>query len=73
MIIGIDGHMLGDHSGGNESYYTNILRAMEIAPSDTVYLFVKNGIDITEFKGKFKCVRFKSESSFKRIFFELDL
>lgn len=34
--IGIDGHMLGDHSGGNESYYTNILRNMDIPDRKSV-------------------------------------
>lgn len=30
MIIGIDGHMLGDHSGGNESFYYNVLKGMNV-------------------------------------------
>ena len=25
MRVGIDAHMIGDHSGGNESFYTNII------------------------------------------------
>ena len=72
MIIGIDGHMLGDHSGGNESYYTNILRAMTVSPSDKAYLFVKNGIDVTPYEGKFTIVRFSSTSALKRNFVELN-
>ncbi len=72
MIIGIDGHMLGDHSGGNESYYANILRTMPIDPKDKVYLFVRNGIEISEYENKYIIVRFSSESSLKRNFFELN-
>lgn len=72
MIIGIDGHMLGDHSGGNESYYTNILRAMETNPEDKVYLFVKEGIDVSEFNNKYIIIRFASSSSVKRNFVELN-
>ena len=72
MVIAIDGHMLGDHSGGNESYYTNILHFMRINPMDTVYLFVKKGVKVSEFEGKFKVVRFKTESAFKRNFVELN-
>lgn len=72
MIIAIDAHMLGDHSGGNESYYTNILKCMTVRDEDTVYLFVKPGIDVSEFEDRFKIVRFKEENSFKRNFIELD-
>lgn len=72
MIIGIDGHMLGDRSGGNESYYTNILSEMTVNPSDKVYLFVNEGIDTLEFDGKFTIIRFNSSSSFKRNFVELN-
>lgn len=28
MRVGIDAHMIGDHSGGNESFYTNIINNM---------------------------------------------
>lgn len=64
--------MLGDHSGGNESYYTNILRAMKVDQEDKVYLFCKEDIDVSEFEGKFTVVRFKNHSSFKRNFVELN-
>ncbi len=72
MVIGIDAHMLGDHSGGNESYYTNILRAMKVEAGDKVYLFVKEGTDVSEFKDKFTIVRFHSKGAFCRNFIELD-
>ena len=71
MIIGIDGHMIGDHSGGNESYYTNILRTMPIENEDTVYLFAKKNVDVAEFADKFNIVEFKSDSAFERNFFAL--
>lgn len=72
MVIGIDGHMLGDQSGGNETYYTNILRAMTAAPSDTVYLFVKPEFDASEFSNKFNVVKFPFCSPFIRNFIILD-
>lgn len=71
MIIGIDGHMIGDHSGGNESYYSNILKKISVGKDDTFYLFVKKSADVSLFEGKFKIVRFESESAFKRHFVEL--
>lgn len=72
MIVGIDGHMIGDHSGGNESYYTNILREMRVNPNDTIYLFVKKDIDVSEFERKYKIVRFTSNTSFRRNYIELN-
>ena len=39
--VGIDAHMLGDHSGGNETYYKNILEAMVVPNDMEIYLFVK--------------------------------
>ena len=72
MRIAIDGHMLGDHSGGNESYYSNLLRAMRPDPKDEVFLFVKPNTDIAEYKGKFQIVEFKSKSPFLRNYVELD-
>lgn len=72
MIIGIDGHMLGDKSGGNESYYSNILRAMEISEDDQIYLFVNKNANVKEFETKFQIIRFTSSSSFRRNFVELD-
>ena len=72
MRIGIDGHMIGDHSGGNESYYTNILQSMKIEAKDEVYLFVRKGIDISPYEHKFNIVYFNSSSAFFRVFFELD-
>jgi glycosyltransferase involved in cell wall biosynthesis len=73
MIIGIDGHMLGDHSGGNESYYRNILREMVVSSDDIVYLFVRDTIEADEYKDKFRVIKFRSKSAFLRNFYELDL
>lgn len=71
MRIGIDGHMIGDHSGGNESYYTNILLNMDDS-KDEIYLFVKKGVDVTLFADKkFKIVEFQETSAFKRNFVEI--
>lgn len=73
MIIGIDGHMLGDHSGGNESFYYNILRCMTFEEADKVYLFVTDKADTSEFEGKFVIIKFKSVNSVIRNFIELPL
>ena len=69
--IGIDGHMLGDHSGGNESYYSNILRSMNIPDNCEIYLFVKPGIDVSDYSDKYKIVRFESKNAMRRNFWEL--
>lgn len=53
MVIGIDAHMLGDHSGGNESYYTNILRNITVDNNDCIYLFVKKNVNVSEFEKKY--------------------
>lgn len=71
--IGIDGHMLGDHSGGNESYYTNILKSMDVPRDYEIYLFVKDGTDISSYKDKFHIVYFKSRNALMRNFVELTL
>ena len=70
-IIGIDGHMLGDHSGGNESYYKNILQNMIIPGNIQAYLFLQNNVDEKPYADKFKIVRLKSKNSFMRLFFEI--
>ncbi len=69
--IGIDGHMIGDHSGGNERYYQNILRKMQTAPDWELYLFLKEGVDAKPFEDRFHIVRFKSSHAAIRNFIEL--
>ncbi|MCH5342481.1 MAG: glycosyltransferase family 4 protein [Acetatifactor sp.] len=71
MRVGIDAHMIGDHSGGNESYYSNILYNMTIPDGDEYYLFVKKGIDMSPYERGFKIVEFEEKSAFKRNFMEL--
>ena len=71
MVVGIDAHMIGDHSGGNESYYSNIIKNMTIPVDDEYILFAKKGIDMSSYSNKFKIVSFESESPFKRNFIEL--
>ena len=34
MNIGIDAHVLGDHSGGNETYYRNLLQSLDVEQSN---------------------------------------
>lgn len=69
--VGIDGHMLGDHSGGNEVFYSNILKHMEVPEDMEIILFVKPGTDVSEYETKFKVVYFKSKRAFIRNFIEL--
>lgn len=69
--IGIDGHMIGDHSGGNESYSSNILKNMHKPDKFKFYLFVKDGIDTSEYEDTFEIVRFHSHNAFVRNFWEL--
>lgn len=71
MRVGIDGHMIGDHSGGNESYYTNILLNMNPTKNLKLILFLKKGVDDILFKDKYQIVRFEEMNSFKRNFIEL--
>ncbi len=71
LRIGIDAHMLGDRSGGNESFYEGILRAF-VPDNDKEYiLFMKKGVDDTPYRDRFKIVRFKSNNAFVRNFVEL--
>lgn len=71
MRIGIDAHMLGDHSGGNESLYSNLLKNIEVEDGDTIYLFVKKNVDVSIYSKNFQIVRFETDSPFKRNFIEL--
>lgn len=71
MRIGIDAHVLGDHSGGNESYYRNILREMKIAAGDEVFLFIKPTASWEDYMNKFHVVTFEEKRAFKRNFIEL--
>ncbi len=71
--IGIDGHMIGDRSGGNERYYQNILREMQGSPDWEGYLFLKEGVDSAPFEDRFRIVRFKSSHAAFRNFIELPM
>ncbi len=71
LRIGIDAHMLGDHSGGNESFYEGILRAFVPDKDKEYILFMKKGVDDTPYKDRFKIVRFNSNNAFIRNFIDL--
>ena len=71
MRIGIDAHMIGDHSGGNESFYTGVLGEFLPGTDDEYYLFLKEGVDDAAYRERFKIVRFKSRNAFMRNFIEL--
>lgn len=70
--VGIDGHMIGDRSGGNESYYKNILQNMDFSDTNIhPILFLRKGVDDSLFKKTFEIVRLESENAFVRNFIEL--
>ena len=69
--IGIDGHMIGDHSGGNETYYRNILQHMNFPSDWEVYLFLKPEADSSPYENRFHIRRFTSSNAIKRNFVEL--
>ncbi len=71
MRIGIDAHMLGDKSGGNESFYAGILSSMNTNDGNEYILFVRSGVDIAKYIGKFQVVFFKSRNAAIRNFVEL--
>lgn len=71
MRVGIDAHMIGDHSGGNESFYTNIINNMNPPKNMEIILFVKKGADLSALTNKFKRIEFQESSALKRNFFEL--
>lgn len=71
MRVGIDVHMLGDRSGGNESFYRGILSGLTPDAGDEYYLFVNSGVDVTEYEDRFNIVYFKKNSSVYRNCVEL--
>ncbi len=72
MRIAIDAHMLGDKSGGNESYYSDILKELHPAPGDEVFLFARPEADVKDYENTFHIVRFSTNAPFKRNFVELN-
>lgn len=70
LRIGIDAHMVGDHSGGNENYYVNILNKLE-PDEHIIYVFLRKGIDDSEFGRRFRIVHFKSNNAVIRNFIEI--
>jgi len=70
--IAIDAHMLGDRSGGNESYYINLINHLKI---DTncfeLYLFLNSNYDISNIRVPFKKIFFHTKNSIIRNFIEI--
>lgn len=71
--VGIDAHMLGDHSGGNETYYKNILENMEVPDGMEIYVFVTKKADVSKLKNKFKIVYFSEHGATYRNLIELPI
>lgn len=70
-MIGIDAHVLGDKSGGNETYYRNVIANLSDEIQKKTILFINEGADIADldFKGKIVC--FKNRNAFIRNFIEM--
>lgn len=68
--IAIDAHVLGDHSGGNESYFYNLINHLS---GDGVKLIVllRNDYDISKIRIDCEIVQFKSKNPFVRNFIEI--
>lgn len=56
LRVAIDGHMLGDKSGGNETYYRNVLQNMQPGEGMELVLFVKKGTDVSAYEDRFEIV-----------------
>lgn len=56
LRVAIDAHMLGDMSGGNETYYRNVLQNMYPSEGMEIFLFVKEGIDVSAYEDRFTIV-----------------
>ena len=70
-IVGIDAHVLGDHSGGNESYYRNLINHMKADEQIRLVVFVQPDYDIGQIGGECDIVRFKSHNPLVRNFIEI--
>lgn len=70
-MIGIDGHVLGDKSGGNETYYRNLIENLDKDLQKEIILFVNKEADISALDFRGKVVRFKSHNAFVRNFIEM--
>ena len=68
--IAIDAHALGDHSGGNESYYYNLINHLS---GDGVKLIIllQEDYDVKKIQIDCEIVQFKSKNAFVRNFIEI--
>lgn len=65
--------MIGDHSGGNESFYKNILQAMIFPPTWRVFLLLKQEADASPYEGRFIIIRFRSTNAVVRNYIEVPM
>lgn len=70
-MIGIDAHVLGDKSGGNETYYRNLIRNFDEKLQEQMILFVNKGVDVSELNFKGQIVEIGSHNAFFRNFVEM--
>lgn len=69
--FGIDGHILGDNSGGNETYYRNVIENFTKEQQKNIILFLNQDYDASELDFHGQIVRFKSHNAFVRNFIEI--
>lgn len=69
--VGIDAHVLGDHSGGNESYYFNLINHFTVDENVRLVLFIQPDYDIKKINIECDVVRFKSKNPLVRNFIEI--
>lgn len=70
-MIGIDAHMIGDKSGGNETYCQNIINNFNTEQSKNIILFVNNDADLSKISFSGQIVKYKSHNAFIRNFVEI--
>lgn len=70
-MIGIDAHVLGDKSGGNETYYRNLISNLSENVQKNVILFINKNVDLSELNFNGRVVVFKSKNAFVRNFLEI--
>ena len=69
--IAIDAHMLGDCSGGNESYYRNLINHFIVDGQINLIILVQPEYDIRKITVDCEIVRFKSHNALVRNFIEI--
>lgn len=68
--VGIDAHMLGDRSGGNETYYSGIINALDPPEDMEIIILVPRSFS-GSFKNGLKTVRFRHDNVLLRYLLDI--